>query len=202
METNGWILGVTQTLIGHPLDTLKTWKQSNIKLKISFNNLYRGSLYPLISSIFLNQASFDILEKNKNNNIPNFLNFISIGIFNGIILTPLEYWKIRDQHKLPKQLIPKGFNLTLLREIPGCSTYFFCLDYTLKHNINPFLGGGVAGITSWMLTYPIDVFKTRYQVDIPYQQIFKKSWFTGLSYCLLRSFITNGVGFYIFKNLL
>jgi len=201
METNGWILGVSQTLIGHPLDTLKTWKQSNIKSKISLSNLYRGSFYPFISSIILNQTSFDILEHNRKNKIPNFLNYLSIGILNGIVLTPLEYWKVRDQHNLPKKIIPKGLTLTLAREIPGCASYFYCLDYTVKNNINSFLGGGIAGMSSWLLTYPIDVSKTRYQVDIPYQQIFRKPWFTGLSYCLLRSFITNGIGFVIFRSL-
>lgn len=201
METNGWVLGVTQTIVGHPLDTLKTWKQSNIKTKISLSSLYRGAFYPFISSVFLNQISFDLLEYNRKNKLPNYLNYLSVGVLNGIILTPLEYWKVREQHNLPKSIIPKGFGLTLMREIPGASTYFYCLDYTVKNKINPFLGGGMAGICSWLITYPIDVFKTRYQVDVPLKEIIRKPWFTGLSYCLLRSFLTNGIGFLIFRSL-
>lgn len=82
------------------------------------------------------------------------------------------------------------------------------MDYTDKHSINQLVGGGLAGSISWLITYPIDVLKTRY-ITYPelffnksniYNMIFNKSLFNGLSYCLLRAFLANGIGYYVYKN--
>jgi solute carrier family 25 carnitine/acylcarnitine transporter 20/29 len=73
----------------------------------------------------------------------------------------------------------KGLELTLTRETPAFAIYFSTYEYTCnlimrKTNIgtaddlSPLalcLAGGLSGVTSWMMTYPIDVVKSRMQVD-------------------------------------
>jgi hypothetical protein len=44
----GLISGIFQTVVGHPLDTLKVWKQNNSRISPSFFNLYKGIKYPFI----------------------------------------------------------------------------------------------------------------------------------------------------------
>jgi hypothetical protein len=62
----------------------------------------------------------------------------------------------------------------------------------------------MAGMLSWLLTYPIDVIKTRVQSNNHLSMIgaYKMGniW-SGLSFCLLRSFIVNGSGFAIYDYL-
>lgn len=74
----------------------------------------------------------------------------------------------------------KGLELTLIREIPAFATYFATYEYICKKIVSnsrngmtmddlpPLalcLAGGVSGITAWVVTYPVDVVKSRVQVD-------------------------------------
>jgi hypothetical protein len=57
----GFISGIVQTIIGHPLDTLKTWSQNSIRLKkppINIVNLYKGIAYPMLQNPLLISTSF------------------------------------------------------------------------------------------------------------------------------------------------
>ena len=55
---------------------------------------------------------------------------------------------------------------------------------------------------SWLITYPIDVIKTRIQSEkYNLKNALSKGKFNhGLSYCLLRSFIVNGFSFLVYEN--
>ena len=74
----------------------------------------------------------------------------------------------------------KGFELTLAREIPAFGVYFATYDYvcgviarhsgngTTIHDLSPLplcLAGGISGISAWVISYPVDVIKSRIQVD-------------------------------------
>ena len=92
-----------------------------------------------------------------------------------------------------------GLKYTFLRESLACGIYFKTYDICSKKlGLNPFISGGLAGCNSWLLTYPIDTIKTRYQLDQTKgtMDMFKRGglW-NGLSYCLLRAFLVNGISF-------
>ena len=60
----GFIVGTTQTLVGHPFDTIKTRIQINNKIK--FFQLYRGIIFPLLSHSITNSilfGSYDYFKK-------------------------------------------------------------------------------------------------------------------------------------------
>ena len=71
----------------------------------------------------------------------------------------------------------RGMIVTLIRETPSFAIYFgtfelYCTALTPEGSdvdcIGPLgllLAGGMSGISSWVLTYPIDVIKSRFQAD-------------------------------------
>jgi len=75
--------------------------------------------------------------------------------------------------------------------------------------------GGIAGITLWLATFPIDMIKTKIQADSMQKPIFKgmydcfaktyqagglKSFYKGLSPCLLRAVPANGATFLAYET--
>ena len=114
-----------------------------------------------------------------------------------------------------------GLIPTLFREVPAFMAYFATWDYlcrkiddgTSKHKIAlPYLmlAGGISGISAWVISYPVDVVKTRVQIDgiggTEYNGMidcFKKTYiregwrafFKGLSPTLIRAFPVNAVTF-------
>lgn len=76
-----------------------------------------------------------------------------------------------------------------------------------------FLAGGIAGVTSWLFSYPLDYVKTVIQSqhleDIKYKGMWDctvqkyreegiKTFFKGYGITMLRSFPVNGIGFFVF----
>ena len=241
----GGIVGCSQTIIGHPLDTLKTLKQNNSKINISFFNntnliskntvmsknfsnfqykslihLFKGVKYPLFVSTFYNSQIFGLYNICKKYGFNDFSSgFISGGILSSI-LTPFELYKIKEQttlqntHKnnnlnnnLKFTNLFIGFKYTFWRESLATGLYFHSYNYCKKNETlknYPFISGGIAGLTSWLFTYPIDTIKTNYQIN-PKLNLLKiineKPLFNGLGFCLLRAFIVNGVSFAIYEKL-
>ena len=204
--TLGTCVGMVQTVIGHPLDTLKTNYQNNQNLKLNKNavgRLFRGITYPLFSTTIINGFLFYSNDSLKQYNKNSFIS----GFMTGIICSPMI--NIFETCKVKRQLNEKininfikysklGFTATLIRESFGASLYFGTYDYLRENNYNPFVSGSSAGVISWLLTYPFDVVKTRLQsgLDKTWKQaILRGGLINGLSICLFRSFIVNGFAF-------
>ncbi|KAJ8394213.1 hypothetical protein AAFF_G00047960 [Aldrovandia affinis] len=117
--------------------------------------------------------------------------------------------------------INRGLLATFVRETPAFGVYFLTYDVLTRSLAcepdNPYLipkllfAGGMAGVTSWLSTYPVDVIKSRIQADgvggvNRYSGIadcVRQSWreegwrvFTrGLTSTLLRAFPVNATTF-------
>ena len=117
----------------------------------------------------------------------------------------------------------KGLELTLLRDIPGYGVYFGAYYYicgsiakylgngTTNYNVSLMylcLAGGVSGVLGWVVTYPVDVVKSRIQVDGMFgERKYKSIWdccvkslnepegyrifFKGMSPTIIRGFAVN-----------
>ena len=60
---------------------------------------------------------------------------------------------------------------------------------------NSFISGGIAGILSWLIPYPIDTIKSRIQIGYSLKKSIKLgNYYKGLNFCLLRAFLVNGIG--------
>ncbi len=214
----GNIFGITQVLIGHPFDTLKTNLQNSRDIKIFIKNpiqLYRGITYPLlmnsIGTSFL-FGNYDYFYKQTNNRL---IAGMLTGSISAFILTPFDYKKIQLQTKSVQdqsQFIKsetlseivrkyyKGFGYTLCREITAIPIYFYSYHYLIEYT-NPFIAGGIAGVNSWLFTYPIDTLKSRkqlYQNKTLKEMIKMGSLYNGLTITLIRAFVVNSSSFYMY----
>ncbi|RNA37522.1 mitochondrial basic amino acids transporter-like [Brachionus plicatilis] len=154
------------------------------------------------------------------------------GLTQSFLLSPVELVKIRMQipgchyqstwccvkdilknHNL--RHLFRGTWLTVLRDVPAVSSYFvsfeyICNSYRISRDNLPVLhllmAGGIAGCFSWLITYPIDVIKTRFQADESYSSVKEclkkalstegnKVLFRGLAPTLLRAFPNNAAVF-------
>ena len=208
----GGVSGLFQTIVSHPLDTIKTYNQVNIRDKINFRkfNYFNGIIPSLMISMTTTSITFGVnYTQAKHYNYDNhYKTGMVAGIVNAIFINPMENYKVMHQAQTYcKQTnlnsiknMNKGFNVTLLREIIANSLYFGMYN-DLKKQTSIFNAGGIAGVASWLFTYPLDVIKSRVQSsDITYiAAIKKKKLWTGLSYCLLRAYIGNAVGFTVYE---
>ena len=215
--TIGAICGAAQTIVGHPLDTIKVWVQNRKPIRFGMGgltNLYAGWRFPMVNSICIGYFLFGGTE--YFNDVIGLNNYFASGFLSGVCVTPLihytEYFKINEQMQLRKPLITllpyshTGFMSSLVRESFSSSVYFggyhFLKDQT---DVNSFWAGGLSGSFSWFFTYPVDVIKTRvkhYPHTLTYYDAYKmgRLW-DGLHWCLLRGFIVNGTVFSIYDFL-
>lgn len=209
---SGSIVGITQVSVGHPFDTIKTNLQYG-SYKVPKKELLRGIKYPLMSSILSNViffGNYDIFYKYTNSIV---LSGALSGLTGSFILNPFEVRKVRAQslsiskNKYKLKTIYLGLNYTIARETFSNAIYFYAYhklhDY---YGINAFLSGGFAGINSWLWSYPLDVLKTRKQLN-PTKSIHElikiNNLSNGLVITLIRGFLVNASSFYmydLFKN--
>ncbi len=201
---SGAITGLIQNAFAHPLDTVKTYVQNNPNERINFRkiNYFNGILFSSKISIITTSITFGVNYSQKDDN--NYKTGFIAGIFNSIT-NPLEIQKIQRQMQIESRHILKlplykGFGATFLRETTANSIYFGSY-HDLKNKIGIFQAGGIAGVSCWFLTYPIDVLKSRVQSsNISYLEAYRVGniW-SGLSYCLVRAYIGNAIGFSIYE---
>ena len=201
---SGSFSGLVQIIVGHPLDTYKIWLQNSEKNK-NLKHLYRGIQYPLYTNCLINSVLFgtnNLASKYISN--PWITGFIT-GIATSFICTPVELFKIRRQCYLPP---PNnwflGYRATLMRETIGCSLYIGIYDYLYqKKKYSCLFSGGVAGISCWFLTHPIDTIKTRIQTGQTSNIIkgfTEKGLWNGLTHTLVRAFLVNSIGFWVYQK--
>lgn len=211
---SGFLSGSIHTIVGYPFDTIKTLKQSNKKYEVK--KLFNGLMYPLIQNSIMTSITFgsnNFLKKNNNN---EYVSNLYSGILSSIISTPFDKYKIVNQYSIMNYELNayniirsyNNFHIVSMREVPAIFVYFTTYDWLKKNNIPTFLSGSLAGVNSWLLTYPIDTIKTRLQTNSSKTIIDackRGNLFNGLSICLLRAFIVNGVNFSVYeysKNML
>lgn len=206
---SGFVSGAIHTIVGFPLDTLKTLKQSNnINKNINFKNIFKGLIYPVSQVSLVNALTFgsnNYFKKNHNIYVSNLYS----GIIISLICTPLDKYKITRQfnidYKFNIKNIMKSYKNTHIvsaREIPAVFSYFSSYQYFREKNMSIFLSGSLAGTISWFITYPVDTIKTRLQNNsckTIKEAIKKGNLFTGLNLCLIRAFIVNGVNFSVYE---
>lgn len=216
---SSFIAGSVQTIIGHPFDTLKTYIQLGkpITNKINIFHLYRGSLPALYSGCFQNGVLFTIHQKiyDKTNN--HFIAGCIGGSISSIIVSPLEYFKCNLQkdtiannsvyklnfNNLINKNIWKGFRYTLYRDSIGLGIYFYSY-HLFEKDLGVFNSGGIAGLLSWIYSYPFDKIKTLNQCNLHYNVNSSYSLYSlykGFTLVAIRSILVNSCLFSVFKLL-
>lgn len=149
----------------------------------------------------------------------HFIAGTAAGLAQSVICSPMELIKTRLQlqENLPKGAfkfngpidctrhiwrterfrgIFRGLGITAARDMPGFSSYFVSYELMVRSVANPspfciLMAGGLAGTISWLLTFPIDVIKSRLQAD----GMSGKSQYRGVVDCLRKSYAEEGLGF-------
>ncbi|XP_015608431.1 mitochondrial basic amino acids transporter [Cephus cinctus] len=165
----------------------------------------------------------------------HFLAGASAGIAQTPICSPMELAKTRLQlqsstgtqfvgplHVLKHIYRTEGFRgifnglgITLLREAPSYGIYFFTYEALTRNELSAptstltmLMAGGLAGTASWVVSYPLDVIKSRLQaapssryanaLDCYRQSIQAEGYaclFRGLNSTIIRAFPTNAATF-------
>ena len=78
--------------------------------------------------------------------------------------------------------------------------YFSTYNYLRNKEINILTSGGIAGLTNWTLTYPIDVIRNRvYAQKINMRDAYSQgNMWKGYSLCASRAVIVNAVGYWVY----
>ncbi|KAF7270129.1 hypothetical protein GWI33_016870 [Rhynchophorus ferrugineus] len=207
--------------------------------KQGVRGIYRGMSSPLFGVAGINAIVFGIYGntlrcmKNPDSLMSHTLAGSFAGFVQSFICCPMELAKTRVQvgggGKDPWDCLKKiygrkgvrgvfkGLNVTMLREVPAFGSYFFTYEFLTKRDdelpvstLSMLMAGGIAGVVSWALVYPIDVIKSRYQIDGVVSSKYTSSYqcfvdsirtdgvaclFRGLSPALIRAFPVNAVTF-------
>jgi solute carrier family 25 carnitine/acylcarnitine transporter 20/29 len=221
METvlTGIVSGAVQTIAGHPLDTMKVWKQNSQPISLCPKALYRGFAYPLVTGSVLTSIQFSTaafarpwLTGTDSHAITHdpYVEFLAgsfSGIFMGLAISPIDRYKIAAQSL---SCAPRyGLTTCLVREIPASGIYFGAYAWARAEDMSVLAAGAVAGVASWSLTYPLDLIKTRVQTgDVAgVREGMREMWagktrpFSGLTFCLIRAMLVNSVGFWVYEAL-
>jgi len=206
----GVFSGIVQTVVGHPLDTFKVWKQQRLRPVMS--HMYRGIKYPLLTNPLLTGTQFSFADEigrisgiEKRVLADTFGGALS-GVASGACLAPIDRYKIALQSTSRKPQY--GLLSCLVREIPASAIYFGSYSAMRENDIPVFAAGSAAGVLSWLLTYPLDIIKTQVQSgeSRTIREAARKihsgqvSRFAGLGVCMLRAIVTNGIGFVAYEE--
>lgn len=181
--------------------------------------LYRGISSPLAGVAAINAIVFGVYGNvQRRSSDPDSLrsHFFAgalAGFAQSILCSPMELAKTRIQllgHGSPLKCIKdihkseglrgvfKGYGITVLREIPGFSSYFVTYEILTRNEnnvpvstIHMLFAGGFAGTVSWVMTYPVDVIKSRLQSD----GMQGPAKYKGAVDCLKKSISSEGYGF-------
>lgn len=92
----------------------------------------------------------------------------------------------------------RGFGLTVMRETPSFGAYFASYEWICRHfrpedpsieeigTLALLFAGGMAGICAWIVTYPVDVIKSRIQADMTHR-------YKGFLDCAMQSYSAEGI---------
>lgn len=204
----GTTSGIAQTIVGHPLDTIKTWAQNRgggiHQPAFTFSNLWKGVQYPLIQSPIICGVSFGLYENMFQYTNNAVVSAGTSGFLRSFAVAPLEYYKIQKQQQIVPQFRQcfRHVHAVILKEIPSACVYFPSYRFLKHHDVSVPLAGGVAGILAWGSIYPLDTIKTRLQSgstsSIRHALTMGGLW-NGIKPCLMRAFITNSIGFYVYE---
>jgi hypothetical protein len=199
----GSLIGMSNILIGFPLDTIKCRLQYNNYNQRIYNNLYDGIKYPLISSCITNFLRYGIFIEMKQHN-----NILDTCMITSCLTAPISNYfdvkKIKIQNQIYNNILSiKSFPFTYLHEFGGLYLYFSSYEYCKNNtNIPMYIAGGLYGQIYTLSIYPLDTLKTRIQSGYSFKNaIKKKNLYHGLKFSLCRSFIINAISFKILYSI-
>mmetsp|Transcript_22288 Transcript_22288/g.39198 ORF Transcript_22288/g.39198 Transcript_22288/m.39198 type:complete len:265 (-) Transcript_22288:973-1767(-) len=115
------VAGLGSTVLGHPLDTIKTHLQTNPSFHGPLHvvqtvklGVFRGMIPPLINAVVTNTVMFSVFDQVQCNVNNPFAAGILSGFATAMISTPTDYVKIQAQLSSPSHGVPKPSSMCSL----------------------------------------------------------------------------------------
>jgi hypothetical protein len=192
---NAGIANSVQMAIGYPLDTAKVWVQSNHKTKpMTIRNLYSGIKYPLVGQGLATAICFSGYNYGIEKGVNPFLSALLSGMTISLAATPIEILKVTKQYEPLSNVqwskhYKQCFIPIMARETTYITSFLNLQRYFREETaVSPPVYGAICSATSWILTYPLDTYKTN---QILFHSLGKKVairpvFDIGLAYSLFR----------------
>lgn len=184
-----------------------------VAAKEGVKGLYRGMSSPLLGVAGINAITFGVnAQVLKNLSDPDSIGSVTLagasaGLIQTAIVSPMELIKTQMQvcgqsdiggavsnilQKAGVQGLFRGLAVTATREVPAFAAYFSSYELIVRNFGDStgmiLFGGGMAGVFSWIFTYPQDVIKSRLQAD----SFGDKQIYRGPRHCLQLSLQSEG----------
>jgi hypothetical protein len=190
----GFVSNFIPTVCFFPLDTLMVRRQTSLQTVSA--PLLHGVLTTALTTSTCQGCVYALYHHDNGH-------WLSAAVFSALCSQPFENIKIcrqtRHSHVPNVLFLTRGISFCLAKEIIAVPIYFqtyFQLHSTL--GIESYISGGLAGVHSWIWSYPLTTMKARYVIG--QQQNWKKVY-NGFSFCVLRSFFFNGCYFAIVEEM-
>jgi hypothetical protein len=205
------IANTVQMIIGYPLDTAKVWAQTNTKQQISFRNLYSGIKYPLIGQGAMTALCFSTYNYGCKQSYGSVGSAFLSGSLVSLIIVPFEVMKIAKQYEPTAKMLPlrnlysKCLIPVYMRETTYITLFLNMQKYFEEETeISPTVYGGICSSLSWIITYPLDIYKTNSLLyhSLGRKMIPPKLFDIGLAYSLFRVSLGGSIFMTVYQQLL
>ena len=197
--------GLSEVILTHPIDYLKTIKQTGKSNKIFWNNPYRGVGSRLVGVIPIRMVFWNVLGECRNRNFNPIKTGIIVASTQTLLDYPFEQIKIQRminqtnfRNAFVGPTIIPGFLATISRNIG----FAIILNYAIsKNDVSPIMSG-MGGFFGALLTHPLDTLKTHFQHSRKFSlpNIKPIEYFNGCTYRCSISLISMGVGWTLFNH--
>ena len=203
----GAVSGFSQTIVGHPLDTIKVRIQNGVSTKgLKPSHYYRGVAYPLVSASIINSILFGTYHNSLQYTDNKWASGFLAGLAGSPVVYAFDLYKTKRQMNYPVTLQTflksRGIYACMARECLAFTLYFAPYDYLREAGFSSMVAGSVAGVNNWLFSYPIDVIRNRQMSEgLTFKEAYQRgNLWKGLSVCMVRAVIVNAVGFYVYEE--
>ena len=200
-----------QMIIGYPLDTAKVWAQTNTKQQLSIKNLYSGIKYPLVGQSAMTALCFSTYNYGMKQSYGSAGSAFLSGSLVSLIIVPFEVMKVAKQYEPTVKGLPLGklYSKCLIpvymRETTFITVFLNMQRYFSEETeLSPALYGGICSSLSWIITYPLDIYKTNSLLyhSLGRKMIPPKLVDIGLAYSLFRVSLCGSIFMTVYQKLI
>ena len=238
----GLLQGITRVSISYPADVVKVQMQKNLHsttvgtvqhiLKTDIQKFYRGSSIAFVTIGIERSLQYYYLEKMNKKMVNPYASSFAASLIISVYNLPMQYLttniSLLDKTKHDtsvKQYIKttsfkqlyKGYFIETPKNVLGSTiylgTYLTLRNTTDKTSLYPWFGG-LSGMLTWAVIYPLDTIKTDYQTTKGkrmYELIRERcaaksirnaasSFYKGITPVLLRTFPSAFAGMYVYEK--
>jgi hypothetical protein len=235
----GLLQGITRVSISYPADVVKVQMQKNLHsttlgtvqhvLKTDMRKFYRGSSIAFVTIGIERSLQYYYLEKMNKKMVNPYASSFAASLVGSVYNLPMQYLTtniaLLDKTKhdasvkqyiknTPFKQLYKGYFIETPKNVLGSTiylgTYLTLRNATDNASLYPWFGG-LSGMLTWTVIYPLDTIKTDYQTtknkrirELMRERFATKnavsSFYKGITPVLLRTFPSAFAGMWVYEK--